>query len=127
MNKIKIILRGRYGIDQLNLTLLIMALILCIITAFTNNNKLLVVCWIPLSIYAYRALSKQHILRYKENIFYMKLLNPFLNPIYLILGRMKDKEHKYCNCPSCNQVIRVEKQKGKSRIFCPICKSEFIK
>jgi hypothetical protein len=127
MNKIKSILIGRYGIDQLNITLLIIALILSIITAFTNNEELAVICWIPLILYAYRAFSKQHILRYKENVFFMKLIKPILKPIYVKSARRKDKEHKYYNCPSCRQTIRVEKHMKKVSISCPICKSEFIK
>lgn len=127
MSKIKSIFIGRYGVDQLNITLLLITLILSIITAFTNNKELAVICWVPLILYAYRALSKQHIIRYKENVLFMKILNPIMKPIYIKYGRMKDKEHKYCNCPSCKQTIRVEKQKGKVTVFCPMCKSQFVK
>jgi hypothetical protein len=127
MNKIKSIFMGRYGIDQLNLALIIFTLILSITTLLIDSEDLAILCWIPLITYVYRACSKQHIVRYKENAFFMKLINPVLKPIYIKCGRIKDKEHKYCHCPSCNQTIRINRQKGKVKLYCPICKSEFIK
>lgn len=127
MNKIKHMLIGRYGMDHLNIALLIIVLILSLITAFSENKEMIFICWIPFLLYAYRSFSKQHILRYKENAIFLKLLNPIRKPLYIKFGRMKDKKHKYLSCPSCNQTIRVEKQKGKINISCPICKTEFMK
>jgi predicted membrane protein len=127
MSKIKSIFIGRYGTDQLNMTLLVIALILSVITAFTSYKELTIICWIPLLFYVYRSFSKKHILRYKENALFMKIVNPIIKPFYIKTARLKDKNHLYCNCPSCSQTIRVEKQKGKVSISCPMCKSQFIK
>lgn len=127
MSKIKSMLIGRYGNDQLNMTLLVVALILSVITAFTSYKELIIICWFPLILYVYRAFSKQHILRYKENALFMKIVNPIIKPFYIKTARLKDKKHIYCQCPSCTQTIRVEKQKAKVSISCPMCKSQFIK
>jgi len=127
MSKIKSMFIGRYGTDQLNITLLIIALILSIITAFTSYKDLAFLCWIPLILYVYRAFSKQHILRYKENAKFLKMIHPITKLVYIKSARLKDKRHKYYNCPSCAQTIRVEKQKGKVSISCPMCKTHFIK
>lgn len=127
MNRIKSIFIGRYGVDQLNIALLILTIILLIITLVIDSDDLAIVCWFPLVTYVYRTCSKQHIARYKENAFFMKMINPILKPMYISFARKKDKEHKYYHCPSCNQTIRVEKQKGHVKLYCPICKAEFIK
>jgi DNA-directed RNA polymerase subunit RPC12/RpoP len=43
------------------------------------------------------------------------------------LERIKDREHRYYNCPRCRQPVRVPKDKGKIAISCPRCKEKFIK
>ncbi|PXV96023.1 hypothetical protein C8E03_101656 [Lachnotalea glycerini] len=127
MNKIKSILTGRYGVDQLNIVLLVIALIIIIAAFFTDREDYIILCSLFLGTYLYRACSKQHIVRYKENAFFMKLLKPIIKPVYIKFGRIKDKEHQYCHCPFCNQTISVKRQKGKVTIACPICKAEFKK
>lgn len=127
MNKIKSALVGRHGMDQLNIALLIITLIMAVTTLISENDDLGLLCWIPFLYCIYRIVSKQRIARYKENVRFMKLINPFLKITYVRAARIKDKQHKYCQCPSCNQTIRVVKQKEKNAVFCPICKSEFNK
>lgn len=127
MNIIKKFMLKGYGVDCLNITMLIAALLLSLTAAFTGSEFLMGICWIPLIIYCFRAFSREHIQRYKENTAFVRLLEPIVNPIYIKLGRIKDKEHKYYNCPSCGQTVSVSKQKERSSISCPVCKAEFIK
>jgi DNA-directed RNA polymerase subunit RPC12/RpoP len=127
MNKIKGVFIGRYGTDQLNMALLLASLLLATITALANSVELIIICFVPLFFYLYRAFSRQHILRYNENVAYMKLLRPIIRPLYIKTGRIKDKHHKYYRCPNCEQTISVEKQKGKAMISCPTCKTQFMK
>ena len=75
----------------------------------------------------YRMLSKKRIARYKENIRFMRLINPILKRIYINERKMKDKQHKYCQCPSCKQLIWVDKGKEINKVSCPMCKSEFTR
>jgi hypothetical protein len=84
--------------------------------------------YIPLLIGYFRVLSKNISKRYQENVRFMKLWNPTKNWILKKVNRLRDmRTHRYYKCPKCSQTLRVPKGKGKIRIFCPICKSEFRK
>ena len=44
-----------------------------------------------------------------------------------IVDRLKDREHRYFDCPKCHQTVRVPKGKGKIAISCPKCREKFVK
>ena len=111
---------GRYGTDKLNMTILMAGLILCIL-AMINSLPILDLIFTVLSyglmIWAiFRMLSRNTYKRYQENRKYLKFLE-----------RIKDREHRYFDCPRCRQPVRVPKGKGKIAITCPKCKEKFIK
>ena len=111
---------GRYGTDKLNMTILMAGLILCIL-AMINSLPILDLIFTVLSyglmIWAiFRMLSRNTYKRYQENRKYLRLLE-----------RLKDREHRYFDCPRCRQPVRVPKGKGKIAITCPKCKEKFIK
>ena len=64
----------------------------------------------------FRMLSRNTYKRYQENRRYLRLLE-----------RMKDREHRYYDCPRCRQVVRVPRGKGKISITCPKCAEKFIR
>lgn len=127
MNRMKSAFIGRHGIDQLNIALLVITLIMAATTLIIESNDMGLLCWFPFLYCLYRMFSKQHIARYKENVRFIKCLSPILKPLYVKVARVKDKQHKYCQCPSCKQTIRIIKSREKITISCPMCKSEFIK
>ena len=43
----------------------------------------------------------------------------------MLLDRIKDREHRYFDCPKCRQPVRVPRGKGKIMITCPKCKERF--
>lgn len=109
---------GRYGTDKLNMWILGAGLILCLISIFIS---LPVVNWIltagsyALMIWAIcRTFSRNTYKRYREN-------RRFL----MWLDRIKDREHRYFDCPKCHQPVRVPRGKGKIMITCPKCKEKF--
>ena len=111
-------MRGRYGTDKLNMWILGAGLILCLISIFIS---LPVVNWIltagsyALMIWAIcRTFSRNTYKRYREN-------RRFL----MWLDRIKDREHRYFDCPKCHQPVRVPRGKGKIMITCPKCKEKF--
>ena len=111
---------GRYGTDKLNMALLGVGLVLCVTTMINPIplvDLVLTVVSYGLMIWViFRMLSRNTYKRYQENRKYLRFLE-----------RLKDKEHRYFDCPRCRQPVRVPKGKGKISITCPKCKEKFIK
>ena len=113
-------MQGRYGNDKLG-----RALVLC---SFVGYLLSLLLPWaiaqLGLILFSYglilwavfRMLSRNTYKRYQENRKYRRLLE-----------RVKDREHKYFDCPRCRQPVRVPRGKGKICITCPKCKEKFIR
>ena len=113
-------MEGRYGTDKLNTTILGVGVITCLVSLFIKApavNLVLISVSYGLMIWAiFRSLSRNTYKRYRENRKYMMLLE-----------RVKDKDHRYFDCPRCRQPVRVPKGKGKIAITCPKCREKFIK
>ena len=62
----------------------------------------------------FRGLSRNTYKRYQEN-------RKFLQ----IVGRLKDRQNRYFDCPKCHQL--VPRGKGKISITCPRCREKFIR
>ena len=111
---------GRYGTDKLNMAILGTGVAVCLISVFvqaTAVDLLLTVASYGLMFWAiFRTLSRNTYKRYQENRRFLMLLD-----------RIKDKEHRYFECPRCRQPVRVPKGKGKIAITCPKCREKFIK
>ena len=111
---------GRYGTDRLNMAILcagLAASLLSVICPFPPVNVVLFLLSYGLMILAIcRSLSRNTYKRYLEN-------RKFLQ----IFGRLKDREHRYFDCPKCHQMVRVPKGKGKISITCPKCREKFVK
>lgn len=111
---------GRYGTDKLNMAILIAALVVCLVSGFVRLplvNLLLTGVSYGLMIWAIvRSLSRNTYKRYQENRKFLQLVN-----------RVKDREHRYFDCPKCRQMVRVPRGKGKISITCPRCREKFVK
>lgn len=109
---------GRYGTDKLNMWILGAGLILCLISVFVRFwpvNTVLTLSSYGLMIWAiFRTFSRNTYKRYREN-------RRFL----MMLDRIKDRQHRYFDCPKCHQPVRVPRGKGKIMITCPKCKEKF--
>ena len=124
MNRIKQAVRrfmtGRYGNDKLNTWILGAALIMCLVSVFIDFwpvNWVLTMCSYGLMFWAiFRTLSRNTYKRYREN-------RRFL----ITLDRLKDRQHRYFDCPKCRQPVRVPRGKGKIMITCPKCREKFQK
>ena len=113
-------MQGRYGTDKLNTTILVAGLVLCIlamliplplVSSLVTLGSYVLVGWA-----LFRCLSRKTYKRYEENRKYL-----------MFLQRLKDREHRYFDCPRCRQPVRVPSGKGKIEITCPKCKEKFIK
>lgn len=111
---------GRYGNDKLNLTILGVAVVISLLSAFIpipGVNLLLTALAYGLMIWAIsRSLSRNTYKRYQENRKYLHVIN-----------RVKDRKHRYFDCPKCRQMVRVPRGKGKIAITCPRCREKFVK
>ena len=109
---------GRYGSDKLNMALLIASVVVGLIGAIIPWLKLLflIVSYGLMFLAIYRMLSRKTYKRYQENRKFLQLIE-----------RIRDRQHRYYDCPRCRQQIRVPRGKGKISITCPKCKEKFIK
>ena len=111
---------GRYGTDKLNMVILPAGLVACLISAFFDSpqiNLLLTGVSYGLMIWALcRSFSRNTYKRYQENRKFLQFFD-----------RLKDRQHRYYDCPKCRQVVRVPRGKGKIAITCPKCKERFVK
>ncbi len=113
-------MEGRYGGDKLNITLVWVSfaayIISLLIPVATVKLILLVIYYGLLGWAIFRFLSRNTYKRYEENRKYLRFMD-----------RLKDKDHRYFDCPRCRQPVRVPRGKGKIAITCPKCKEKFIK
>ena len=111
---------GRYGTDRLNMVILgvgLVASLLSVLIKFAPVNLALFFLSYGMMFWAiFRTLSRNTYKRYQEN-------RKFLQ----IAGRLKDREHRYFDCPKCRQMVRVPRGKGKISITCPRCREKFVK
>lgn len=135
MNWLQKFMMGRYGVDQMNIGVLIFSMV-CTFTASLTRWLLLSILGTALLAYGvFRMFSRNVSARSKEN---QKFL-VFWNKVKGIWYKIKDwfsgkkrrfadrKTHCYFSCPKCRRKLRVPKGKGKIEISCPICGTKFIK
>ena len=111
---------GRYGTDRLNMVILsvgLVASLLSVMIRFAPVNLVLFLLSYGMMFWAiFRTLSRNTYKRYQENRKFLQLT-----------GRLKDREHRYFDCPKCRQMVRVPRGKGKISITCPRCREKFVK
>ena len=111
---------GRYGTDRLNMYILGAGLAASLLSVVVSVQPFNLIFWAlsyVLMIWAIcRTLSRNTYKRYQEN-------RKFLH----MLDRLKDRQHRYFDCPKCRQQVRVPRGKGKIAITCPRCKEKFVK
>lgn len=111
---------GRYGTDKLNIAILGLGVTLCVISLFVRQpvvNLILTLLAYGLMIWViFRTFSRNTYRRYREN-------RRFL----MFFTKLKDRKHRYFECPRCRQSTRVPRGKGKIAITCPKCGERFIR
>ena len=111
---------GRYGNDKLNNAILGLGVVLCLVSMFIPSAAVKLVLTLlsfGLLFWAnFRTFSRNTYKRYQENRRYLR-----------ILEQLRDKDHRYFDCPRCHQTVRVPKGKGKIAITCPKCAERFVK
>ena len=113
-------MQGRYGTDKLNTAILIAGVTACFLNLFAGATVFglvfTLISYALLGWAIFRMLSRNTYKRYQENRKYLRFID-----------RIKDREHKYFDCPRCRQPVRVPRGKGKISITCPKCREKFIR
>ena len=113
-------MQGRYGTDKLNTAVLLTGLAACFLAMLFPvailKLILMMFSYVCMGWAIFRTLSRNTYKRYQENRKYLRFLE-----------KMKDREHKYYDCPRCHQSVRVPRGKGKISITCPKCKEKFTR
>jgi uncharacterized paraquat-inducible protein A len=113
-------MEGRYGNDKLNSAILGGALVMVILALFIRNpliNLILHGVSYALMFWSiFRTLSRNTYKRYQENRTFLKFVD-----------RIRDRDHRYFDCPKCRQTVRVPRGKGRIAITCPRCREKFVK
>lgn len=119
---------GRYGNDQLNQFIFIVAIISMVLEIITRQSLFYTLTLVLLILAYVRVFSRNINKRYEENMKFLQkkdmILNKFFKQKYYAAQRRNF--HIY-TCPQCKQKIRIPKGKGKIRITCPKCRTSFIK
>lgn len=128
LNWLRRFMMGRYGPDQLGITLMVVYLLLIFLAAITRLWPLRLVALAVLALCLIRMLSRNVSKRYAENQKFLAVWNPIKGTFMNWKARFKDsKTHRYYKCPHCKNTLRVPRDKGKIAITCPVCHTEFVK
>ncbi len=123
---------GRYGVDELNNTLLLAGITLNLV-GILNRGSMIgnILSYISFAMFVfiiYRMFSRNMSKRFAENKKYLESTKPIRNRIYVFKMQWKDrKTHRYVKCEKCGTYNRVPKSLGKIKIRCNKCGHEFIK
>ena len=119
---------GRYGNDQLNQFIFIVAIISMVLEIITRQSLFYTLTLVLLILAYVRVFSRNINKRYEKNMKFLQkkdaILNKFRKQKYYAAQRRNF--HIY-TCPQCKQKIRIPKGKGKISITCPKCRTSFIK
>lgn len=117
-------MQGRYGMDDLNKFLFIVAIVIMLVQIFIPIPFISIFGWIVIILAIVRSLSRNYAARENENAKYLKIIK---GPKSWATRMKKSKTTLYFKCPDCKTRLSVPKGKGKLRIICPKCKKEIFK
>ena len=132
LQKVMIFMQGRYGSDQLNISILVVVLVLNLVNVFVFNFiASLVISLIGYALIGFavfRMLSRNIERRRAENTAFLPVYNAVTGWFKLTVKKFRErKEYRYVKCPVCKAQLRVRNVKGKHTVRCPRCSNEFKK
>ena len=119
---------GRYGTDELTRFMMWICVACLFLNMFTRWRIFHGLAIVLIILSYVRMLSRNYSKRNAEN---QKYLNA-TRDLRMRFAKMKNraaqsKDFHIYKCPSCGQKIRIPRGKGKIRITCPKCRTEFEK
>ena len=119
---------GRYGADQLGMTMLWTALILSIVGSLSGLGLLTLLADALLLLMFWRMLSKDRLRRQNENQTYLQKTYGARKAVSEWFNRVKNgKKYRYFTCPQCKKRLRVPRGVGSITITCKGCGNKFDK
>lgn len=120
---------GRYGSDQLNMAILIAAVLVSltnsVLTVFLRESTVYSGIVAPiLSVIVYGLLIYSFFRMFSRNIYKRQRENRRFTQLWM---RLKDRNNRYFRCPNCKQTVRVPRGRGKICIRCPKCGEKFTR
>lgn len=139
MNFFRRFMAGRYGPDHLNTALIIAAFVISLVWRLTGLRILYVLSLLLLLTALFRFLSRNLHARRAENDRFLRFWWPIRTKTLRFFSRLRTrirdffirlksrKTHKFFRCPSCKNLLRVPRGKGRVQITCPKCGERFIR
>ncbi len=122
---------GRYGADQLAGLQLALWLICFFLSVFLKGAVSTVFDVIAIFFmiwYIYRVMSRDTYRRSLENQKFLNMTAGIRKTFTRQKNHMEQRRYYHLyKCPTCRQIVRVPKGKGRISITCPKCRTEFIK
>ena len=119
---------GRYGADQLSMTMLWTALILSLIGSLSRLSLLTLLADAMLIVIFIRMFSKNRYKRQHENQVYLEKTYGVRRGVSEWMNRVKNgKKYRYFTCPQCKKRLRVPRGVGSVTITCKGCGNKFDK
>ena len=120
---------GRYGSDQLNMAILVAAVLVSltnsVLTVFLRESTVHSGIVAPiLSVIVYGLLIYSFFRMFSRNIYKRQRENRRFTQLWM---RLKDRNNRYFRCPNCKQTVRVPRGRGKICIRCPKCGEKFTR
>lgn len=116
---------NRYGIDNLNIGLLALALVSGVITAFFRPWYIRIIPFLFLVPALLRMFSRNGEKRQKENEWFASWWSPIVVKLRRKKQQSADVYYNYYTCPECKTTLRVPKGRGKIDVHCPRCNATF--
>ena len=125
-DKLQRFMLGRYGSDNCNRFLLIVALALLVLSMLLRNQLLSLLAWVLVLLAWFRMFSRNIARRRQENLLYLRYHEQVRRYLAYQRSRWRDrKTHRDFSCPRCHAHLRVPKGRGRISIRCNRCGHEF--
>lgn len=123
--KLQRFMMGRYGMDNLNNTLIGASLFFVVLQVFTKAFIFSFLSWVCWGFCIYRMFSRKVYQRNSENVLFLEKTKKIRHQADCIKRNFQDKNNRYYTCPACGQMVRVPRGRGKIEISCPKCRHRF--
>ena len=119
-------MRGRNGVDQLTLAMLIGSLSLQLIGSITGVSFITVLSMALYVLTLVRVFARKTTQRTMENAKFVAWWGQTGTKARQWFLRLKNsRQYKYFKCPQCGVLLRLKRGEGEKDICCPKCQNRF--